>query len=133
MALRRGQHQNHSSCIAVALPAPTPVVYSVSPGIHPPTDTALATHLEFDVQAAIDNTPMMQPLWFQWPEQQDLFAVDDQFMVGDAIMVKPVVSAGTTSVSVQLPGTDPWCACSMLFLCNVLSIFAAKSVDLRIV
>jgi len=59
-------------------------------------------------QAAIDNTPMMQPLWFQWPEQQDLFAVDDQFMVGDAIMVKPVVSAGTTSVSVQLPGTDPW-------------------------
>jgi alpha 1,3-glucosidase len=59
-------------------------------------------------QAAIDNTPMMQPLWFQWPEQQELFAVDDQFMVGDAIMVKPVVSAGTTSVNVQLPGPDPW-------------------------
>merc|ERR1719215_2265177 len=34
--------------------------------------------------------------------------MDDQWMVGSALLVKPVAHQGATSVSVYFPGTMPW-------------------------
>jgi len=59
-------------------------------------------------QAAIDNTPIMRALWFEWPDDEKLFALEDQFMVGSAILVKPIVTPLTTSTTVVLPGVEPW-------------------------
>merc|ERR1712159_683856 len=59
-------------------------------------------------QAAIDNTPMMRPLWFEWPEDESVFDIDNQFMVGSALLVKPITAPGVTATTVQLPGSEPW-------------------------
>jgi alpha 1,3-glucosidase len=51
---------------------------------------------------------MMRPLFFEFPEDEAVFAMEDQFMVGPAILVKPVVKAGVTSLDVYLPGDQGW-------------------------
>lgn len=42
-------------------------------------------------------------MWFHFPSDAHNFNIDDQFMVGPAILVKPVTDAGATSVDVYLP------------------------------
>jgi alpha-glucosidase (family GH31 glycosyl hydrolase) len=32
----------------------------------------------------------MRPLWFEFPEQPELFGVDDEFLLGPGMLVKPV-------------------------------------------
>jgi alpha 1,3-glucosidase len=33
----------------------------------------------------------MRPLWFEFPDQQGLFAVDEEFMLGPAMLIRPVL------------------------------------------
>jgi len=49
------------------------------------------------------GAPVMRPLWLHWPEDERTFGMDDQFLVGDALLVKPVASPGQTTTSVYLP------------------------------
>ena len=44
----------------------------------------------------------------QYPKTQSLFSVDDQYLVGSDLLVKPVVAPGITSTVVQFPTTDCW-------------------------
>lgn len=53
-----------------------------------------------------DGSPIMKPLWVDFPEDVKTFAMDDQHLVGSAILVKPVVEAGATGITVYLPGQD---------------------------
>ncbi|XP_072425435.1 neutral alpha-glucosidase C-like [Chiloscyllium punctatum] len=48
--------------------------------------------------------PVIRPLWVNFPEEVNTFAVDDEFMIGDALLVHPVTKAGITEVIVLLPG-----------------------------
>lgn len=52
----------------------------------------------------------MRPVWFEFPEDEGSFAVDNEFMVGDAILVHPVSKSGATDVQVYFPGgpNQPW-------------------------
>jgi len=50
----------------------------------------------------------MRPLWSEFPSDATLFDMDDQWMVGSALIVKPVTTVGVTSVSILLPGAEPW-------------------------
>nr|XP_039248310.1 neutral alpha-glucosidase AB-like isoform X1 [Styela clava] len=52
--------------------------------------------------------PVMRPLWFEFPQESEIFASEDSFMIGDALLVRPVVDPGTTSTTVFLPGTQGW-------------------------
>lgn len=45
----------------------------------------------------------MRPMWVQYPTDANTFAIDDQWMVGSDILVKPVVHEGATSVDVYFP------------------------------
>jgi alpha 1,3-glucosidase len=57
-------------------------------------------------QNEMNGTPPMLPLWVEFPSETGLFGVDDQHMVGSAIMVKPITDAGATRVDVLFPGQD---------------------------
>jgi len=59
-------------------------------------------------EASQDGSPMIRPLWVEFPSSLDLFAIDDQFMVGTSLLIKPVTSAGQTTTEVILPGDEAW-------------------------
>lgn len=59
-------------------------------------------------QANQTGIPMMRPMMFEFPEDPEVYAIEQQFMVGSAILVAPVSEAGKTSQEVYLPGNQGW-------------------------
>jgi len=55
-------------------------------------------------EAELTGAPPMRPLFFEFPREQAIFALDDQYLVGADLLVAPVTSAGATSRQVYLPG-----------------------------
>jgi hypothetical protein len=47
--------------------------------------------------------PICRPMWWLSPDDSETFAIDDQFMVGDDMIVAPVVQKGALSRTVYLP------------------------------
>ena len=43
-------------------------------------------------------------MWMQYPEDKSTFAMDDQFLLGTNLLVKPVTESGKRDVIVYLPG-----------------------------
>jgi len=54
-------------------------------------------------KAHMDGTPVLNPLWFKYPEDPNTFAIDLQFLYGDSILVSPVTQENFTSVDIYLP------------------------------
>ncbi|KAG8827766.1 hypothetical protein FRC18_009840 [Serendipita sp. 400] len=54
-------------------------------------------------QAHLDGTPVLQPLWFQYPKDTNTYGIDMQFLFGEWILVSPVTQENVTSVSVYFP------------------------------
>ncbi|KAI7856514.1 glycosyl hydrolases family 31-domain-containing protein [Circinella umbellata] len=54
------------------------------------------------------GTPMMRPMFMEFPDDESLFVTEDQFMLGSGIMVKPVTVEGATSTEVYFAGDEPW-------------------------
>jgi alpha-glucosidase len=54
-------------------------------------------------EAAQSGAPIMRPLGWIAPSDADSIACDDEFLVGDALLVAPVLDEGATSRSVLLP------------------------------
>ncbi|XP_074861552.1 neutral alpha-glucosidase AB isoform X2 [Carettochelys insculpta] len=48
--------------------------------------------------------PVMRPLWVEYPDDVTTFSIDDQFLIGNALLVHPVVEQGAPGVQVYLPG-----------------------------
>jgi len=59
-------------------------------------------------EAYSTGLPVMRALFSEFPEEEGLWNVDDQWMVGDALMVKPVTEAGQQAVELWLPGPSGW-------------------------
>ncbi|KAJ0393755.1 hypothetical protein P43SY_003584 [Pythium insidiosum] len=62
---------------------------------------------------AARGVPVMRPLWMHFPETPESFTDEDSFLLGPALLVKPITSAGVTSTDVLLPGnaaTTRWYA-----------------------
>eukprot|EP00158_Paraphelidium_tribonemae_P008381 Partr_v1_DN28567_c0_g2_i1_m72816 putative Glucosidase, alpha len=62
-------------------------------------------------QGQLRGVTPMRPLFYEFPEDEGLFAVENQYMIGSALMVKPVVvpaGEGGTTLSMLLPGSEPW-------------------------
>jgi alpha 1,3-glucosidase len=53
-----------------------------------------------------NGTPMMRPMFMEFPEDESMFTTEDQFMVGEAVLVKPVTQEGATSADVYFPGSE---------------------------
>ena len=56
-------------------------------------------------EAAQTGVPVVRPLWMEFPEQPALFAEEDEFMLGAALLVVPVTQPGATTVAARFPGS----------------------------
>lgn len=54
-------------------------------------------------QAHLDGTPVLNPLWFKYPQDSNTFPIDLQFFFGDSILVSPVADENSTSVTAYFP------------------------------
>ena len=49
------------------------------------------------------NMPMMRPLVYDWPADETAVACEDEFMLGDALLVAPILEENASSRAVYLP------------------------------
>lgn len=54
-------------------------------------------------EASQRGWPLVRPLWWAHPEEADLWAVDDAFLLGEALLVAPVTEPGATTRRVRFP------------------------------
>ena len=53
---------------------------------------------------------VMRSMFMEFPELEESFATDDQWMIGNSLLVKPVTDAGANAVDVFLPPIADTCA-----------------------
>lgn len=54
-------------------------------------------------EAAASGAPVWRPLVWEFPEDEALWRVDDQVMIGPFVMIAPILAPGATSRTVRLP------------------------------
>lgn len=54
------------------------------------------------------GAPVMRPLWFEYPSDQDSYLNDDEYLVGRDLLVAPVVREGQRKRNVYFPKGDDW-------------------------
>jgi alpha-glucosidase len=54
-------------------------------------------------EASKTGRPLVRPMFWEAPGNEDLWGIDDQFMLGDALLVAPVMAAGVKDREVVLP------------------------------
>lgn len=59
-------------------------------------------------EAERQGTPVMRPMFFEFPEQEGTFGEQSQWMAGGALLVRPVMDKGANQVTVQFPGNTRW-------------------------
>ncbi|KAK2506891.1 hypothetical protein MC885_019871 [Smutsia gigantea] len=57
-------------------------------------------------RAHVAAEPVMRPLWTEFPNELETFGVEDEYMLGSALLVHPVTEPKTTTVDVFLPGSN---------------------------
>jgi alpha-glucosidase len=57
-------------------------------------------------QCAQKGTPIARPLLWAYPDDPATYALDDQFLCGDALLVAPIYHPGATSRQVYLPAGE---------------------------
>jgi alpha 1,3-glucosidase len=58
--------------------------------------------------ASITGIPVMRPLWMEFPKDAKTFDIEDEYLFGPNLLVKPVSSKACESVSVFLPASTLW-------------------------
>lgn len=58
--------------------------------------------------ASEKGTPLMRPLFFDFPEDKTCYTIEDQYMFGPDILVAPVLEAAATSRKIYLPQGSKW-------------------------
>jgi alpha-glucosidase (family GH31 glycosyl hydrolase) len=44
--------------------------------------------------ANLSGVPIMRPLWYEFPDQPDLYGVQQEFLLGPGMLVRPVTQVG---------------------------------------
>ncbi|XP_026789986.3 neutral alpha-glucosidase C [Pangasianodon hypophthalmus] len=56
--------------------------------------------------AHTSGLPPMRPMWVEFPKETETFTVENQYMIGSALLACPVTDPGVTEVKILLPGSD---------------------------
>ncbi len=59
-------------------------------------------------EAATSGLPLQRPLFLEFPDDSELFAVQDQYFYGPDLIVAPVIEEGAAAREVILPGDAHW-------------------------
>jgi alpha-glucosidase len=59
-------------------------------------------------EAGTTGLPVQRALFLHYPDDTDLYAIQDQYLYGADLLVAPVIEQGASERSVVLPGTKPW-------------------------
>ena len=62
--------------------------------------------VEFSPEANEAALPLIRPLWSLAPNDEVALAIDDQFLIGDRILVAPVLHENQVERDVYLPDTS---------------------------
>jgi alpha-glucosidase len=54
-------------------------------------------------QAHLDGSPVLNPVWYKYPQDANTYPIDLQFFFGDSILVSPVTQENSTSATIYLP------------------------------
>ncbi|MBP1948052.1 glycoside hydrolase family 31 protein [Virgibacillus litoralis] len=54
-------------------------------------------------QASVTGHPVMRPLFMEYPEDQKTYNINDQFMIGNNVVVAPILAPSVTDRAVYLP------------------------------
>lgn len=57
-------------------------------------------------RAHVAAEPVVRPLWTEFPNELETFGVEDEYMLGSALLVHPVTEPKATTVDVFLPGSN---------------------------
>jgi len=52
------------------------------------------------------ETPIMRPMLMDYPLDRNVYTLDDQYMLSDKLLVRPVMEKGAKNVTVRFPSTD---------------------------
>jgi len=50
-----------------------------------------------------EGTPIMRPLFLEFPSDEICYDIDDEFMLGDSLLIAPILSPGSKARAVYLP------------------------------
>eukprot|EP00096_Caligus_rogercresseyi_P013303 TRINITY_DN597_c0_g1_i1.p1 TRINITY_DN597_c0_g1~~TRINITY_DN597_c0_g1_i1.p1 ORF type:complete len:902 (+),score=300.42 TRINITY_DN597_c0_g1_i1:94-2799(+) len=59
-------------------------------------------------EGELSGVPPMRPLFYEFPQDEESFGLDKEHLVGDALLVRPVVNPGVSSVDVYFPPNSIW-------------------------
>ncbi|MDD2980640.1 MAG: glycoside hydrolase family 31 protein [Hespellia sp.] len=59
-------------------------------------------------KASADGTPVMRPLLYDFPEEEAVYDIGDEYMFGPNLLIAPVVEQGQESRKVFLPAGAAW-------------------------
>lgn len=66
-------------------------------------------YIREQMKAASQNgSPVMRPLFFDFPNDQNLYSIGDSYMFGPNILVAPIITFGARSRQVYLPKGPQW-------------------------
>lgn len=54
----------------------------------------------------VTGMPVIQPLWAEFSDDEETFSIDNEFLVGDSLLVRPVTESSVTQVDVYFPGKE---------------------------
>jgi mannosyl-oligosaccharide alpha-1,3-glucosidase len=69
------------------------------------------------------GSPVMRPMLSEFPMDSKAFKLDDQYMLSDKLLVKPVMTKGVTEVNVYIPSTDGGSESAIWYDCDDYTIF----------
>ncbi|KAG0198537.1 hypothetical protein BGX28_008026 [Mortierella sp. GBA30] len=59
-------------------------------------------------ESSVDGMPIIRPMFTEFPQDEAVFGMDDQYMIGNALLVKPVSKPGVSRSTVYFAGDEKW-------------------------
>jgi len=57
-------------------------------------------------ESSFDGTPVMRPLFVEYPEDTNTYEIQDSFLLGSDLLVTPVTEQGLQNISIYLPNRE---------------------------